>query len=184
MPDIALIPIIASFFGVSTNEFFDYNRLKTEKKVEDICTEAYKYRVCDPVKPEEILREGLKQFPATTSSSIISSTSSTPLSALNIYKATEQNFAARRFRSLHTAFSDEAVEIERNFSLSDKLQTPSHTIQTIQKFKFYQLLLTKIPANPLCLLHKSLILYLSSGKEPNWRMNKITLPDTTNAGKL
>ena len=63
MPDIVMIPAIASFFGVSTDELFDYNRLENEKKVEDICTEACKYRVCDPAKSEEILREGLKQFP-------------------------------------------------------------------------------------------------------------------------
>ena len=63
MPDIALIPAIASFFGISTDELFDYNRLENEKKVEDICDKAYKYRVCDPAKSEEILREGLKQFP-------------------------------------------------------------------------------------------------------------------------
>ena len=63
MPDIVLIPAIASFFGVSTDELFDYNRLETEKKVEDICNEAYKYRACDPAKSEVILREGLKLFP-------------------------------------------------------------------------------------------------------------------------
>ena len=63
MPDIALIPAIASFFGISTDELFDYNRLENEKKVEDICDEAYKYRESDPAKSEEILREGLKQFP-------------------------------------------------------------------------------------------------------------------------
>ena len=63
MPDIVMIPAIASFFGISTDELFDYNRLENEKKVEDICDKAYKYRVCDPAKSEEILREGLKQFP-------------------------------------------------------------------------------------------------------------------------
>lgn len=63
MPDIALIPAIASFFGISTDELFDYNRLEAEKKVEKICTEACKYRMSDPAKSEEILREGLKQFP-------------------------------------------------------------------------------------------------------------------------
>ena len=63
MPDIALIPAIASFFGISTDELFDYNRLEAEEKVENICDEAYKYRVSDPAKSEEILREGLRQFP-------------------------------------------------------------------------------------------------------------------------
>lgn len=63
MPDVALIPAIASFFGVSTDELFDYNRAEAEKKVESICTEAYKYRVSDPAKSEAILREGLSRFP-------------------------------------------------------------------------------------------------------------------------
>lgn len=33
--------------------------------------------------------------------------------ALNLYQATEQDFAAEGFRSLHEAFSDEAVRIEQ-----------------------------------------------------------------------
>lgn len=63
MPDISLIPVIASFFGVSTDELFDYNRLDAERKVDAICTEAYKCRESQPAKSEAILREGLKQFP-------------------------------------------------------------------------------------------------------------------------
>lgn len=63
MPDVALIPAIASFFEVSIDELFDYNRMEAEKKVEEICDEAYKYRMSDPAKSEEILRDGLKQFP-------------------------------------------------------------------------------------------------------------------------
>ena len=35
MPDVPLIPALASFFGVSTDELFDYNRLEAEKKVDD-----------------------------------------------------------------------------------------------------------------------------------------------------
>ena len=63
MPDVTMIPAIASFFGVSTDELFDYNRMENERKVDQICTAAYEYRVSDPAKSEEILREGLKQFP-------------------------------------------------------------------------------------------------------------------------
>ena len=63
MPDIMLIPAIASFFGVSTDDLFDYNRLETERKVKAICMEAYKCRETEPAKAEAILREGLKQFP-------------------------------------------------------------------------------------------------------------------------
>ncbi|MDO5423083.1 MAG: helix-turn-helix transcriptional regulator [Eubacteriales bacterium] len=63
LPDVSLIPVIASFFGVSTDDLFDYNRLEAERKVEAICLEAYQYRANDPAKSEAILREGLKQFP-------------------------------------------------------------------------------------------------------------------------
>lgn len=63
MPDVALIPVLASFFGVSTDELFDYNRLEVEQKIEEICIEAAKFRETDPTKSESMLREGLKQFP-------------------------------------------------------------------------------------------------------------------------
>lgn len=63
MPDVTLIPAIASFFDVSTDDLFDYNRLEAERKVADICEKAYEYRFSDPVKSEAILREGLKQYP-------------------------------------------------------------------------------------------------------------------------
>ena len=63
-PDVSLIPSIASFFGVSIDELFDYNTLENEQKVDTICREAARYRLNDPAHAEEILREGLKQFPA------------------------------------------------------------------------------------------------------------------------
>ena len=63
MPDVMLIPAIASFFGVSTDELFDYDRMQIEKKVEEIVTEAAGLRRSDPRKAEKILRKGLKQFP-------------------------------------------------------------------------------------------------------------------------
>ncbi len=63
MPDVAMIPAIASFFGVSTDELFDFNLFETEKQVEAICHEAYKYRFTDGARSEKILREGLQRFP-------------------------------------------------------------------------------------------------------------------------
>ena len=63
MPDVAMIPVIAYFFGVSTDELFDYNRLEAEQNIESICREAYKYRESNPAKSEAMLREGLKQYP-------------------------------------------------------------------------------------------------------------------------
>lgn len=64
VPDVNLIPSIASFFGVSIDELFDYNVLENEQKIHDICREAAQYRLDDPIRAEEILREGLKQFPS------------------------------------------------------------------------------------------------------------------------
>ena len=63
MPDVALIPAIASFFGVSTDELFDFNRYEAEEKVMAICREAWKIRDERPEEAEAILRRGLKQFP-------------------------------------------------------------------------------------------------------------------------
>ena len=63
MPDVTMIPAIASFFGVSTDELFDFNLFETEKQVEAICDEAYKYRFTDGPKSERILRDGLQRFP-------------------------------------------------------------------------------------------------------------------------
>ena len=63
MPDVATIPAIASFFGVSTDELFDFNLYETQKQVEAICHEAYKYRFTDGAKSEKILRDGLQRFP-------------------------------------------------------------------------------------------------------------------------
>lgn len=62
-PDITLIPAIASFFGVSIDELFDYNYYEMEKKVEEIVDESCQYRGKDDQKCEEILREGLKKYP-------------------------------------------------------------------------------------------------------------------------
>ena len=63
MPDVTIIPAIASFFGVSTDELFDFNLFEMEKQVEEICDEAYKYRFTDSAKSERILRDGLQRFP-------------------------------------------------------------------------------------------------------------------------
>jgi len=63
MPDVTLIPAIASFFGVSTDELFDFNLFETEMQVKKICDEACKYRYSDGERAEKILRNGLKRFP-------------------------------------------------------------------------------------------------------------------------
>ena len=63
MPDVTMIPAISSFFGISTDELFDFNLLEIEQQVEEICHHAYKYRFTDAKRSEQILREGLKRFP-------------------------------------------------------------------------------------------------------------------------
>ncbi len=64
MPDVTMIPAIASFFRVSTDELFDFNLFELEKAVDAICYEAYKYRYDgDMEKSEQILQEGLQRYP-------------------------------------------------------------------------------------------------------------------------
>lgn len=63
MPDVTMIPAIASFFGVSTDELFDFNLFEMEQQISEICQEAYKYRFADTPKSERILRDGLQRFP-------------------------------------------------------------------------------------------------------------------------
>ena len=63
MPDITLVPAIASFFGVSTDELFDYNHFEMEKRVNEIIEESLPFRGVDDAKCEAILREGLKKYP-------------------------------------------------------------------------------------------------------------------------
>jgi len=63
MPDVTMIPAIASFFGVSTDELFDFNLFEMEKQVEEICHKSWECRDDDPAKAERILRDGLQRFP-------------------------------------------------------------------------------------------------------------------------
>ena len=63
MPDVTMIPAIASFFGVSTDELFDFNLYEIEKNVDAIVTEHTKYWDTDLKKSEQIIRDGLKKYP-------------------------------------------------------------------------------------------------------------------------
>lgn len=63
MPDVTMIPAIASFFGVSTDELFDFNLYEIEKNVETIVYEYNQYWKKDMQKCEQILRKGLKKYP-------------------------------------------------------------------------------------------------------------------------
>ena len=63
MPDVTLIPAIAAFLEVSTDELFDFNLVKLEQKVMEIVGKAADLRDKDPKKAEAILLQGLHQFP-------------------------------------------------------------------------------------------------------------------------
>ena len=63
MPDVTMIPAIASFFDVSTDELFDFNRMEQEKKIQQLCGDAAEYRFTAPERAEAMLRDALKQYP-------------------------------------------------------------------------------------------------------------------------
>lgn len=63
MPDVAMIPAIASFFNVSTDELFDFNRLDTERKVQQACWDIADWRSENPENAEKAYRDLLKQYP-------------------------------------------------------------------------------------------------------------------------
>lgn len=63
LPDVAMIPAIASFFEVSTDELFDFNRLETERKVQQLCWDIAEWRNDRPEDAERAYRDLLKQYP-------------------------------------------------------------------------------------------------------------------------
>lgn len=63
LPDITLAPVLASYFGVSMDELFDFNRKEIECAVKEITDEAYAFRESDPAESKRILEEGLKTYP-------------------------------------------------------------------------------------------------------------------------
>ena len=63
MPDVTMIPAIASFFSVSTDELFNFNLYEIEKNVDAIVDEYSKYWYADKAKAEQVIRDGLKKYP-------------------------------------------------------------------------------------------------------------------------
>ena len=63
MPDVTMIPAIACFFEVSTDELFDFNRLETEQKVQQMCWDIADWRNERPEEAEKAYRGLLKQYP-------------------------------------------------------------------------------------------------------------------------
>lgn len=65
LPDVTLIPAIACFFEVSTDELFDFNRLETEQKVQQACWDIADWRNDRPEEAEKAYRDLLKQYPGS-----------------------------------------------------------------------------------------------------------------------
>lgn len=62
-PDVVMIPAIASFFDISTDELFDFNRLESEQRILRECYEIADYRDREPERAEREYRALLKQYP-------------------------------------------------------------------------------------------------------------------------
>lgn len=63
LPDITLVPVLASYFGVSMDELFDFNLKEIEHAVRIITEKASQYRENNPAESRRILEEGLKKYP-------------------------------------------------------------------------------------------------------------------------
>lgn len=63
LPDIALAPLLARYFGVSLDTLFDFNSEKVNEEALAIAKESWQYRGEDNDKAREILEEGLKKYP-------------------------------------------------------------------------------------------------------------------------
>lgn len=64
-PDMTMIPVLAGFFKVSLDDLFDFDVNKVDKEIEDIRLEYSKYFWSSFEKAEQILLDGLKQYPAS-----------------------------------------------------------------------------------------------------------------------
>lgn len=63
LPDIALVPSIANYFGVTLDELFDFHLEEVREKAFEIAKESWEYRSSDPDKARELLKNGLKNYP-------------------------------------------------------------------------------------------------------------------------
>lgn len=64
LPDITLAPLLASYFGVSMDELFDFSLDENTREVDEIVDAAYKFRESDPTQARRMLEEGLERYPA------------------------------------------------------------------------------------------------------------------------
>ncbi len=62
-PDMATVPAIARYFGVSLDTLFDYNVAEIQEKVDKIKEEAAKYFNSDPKRYAQTMKDALKIYP-------------------------------------------------------------------------------------------------------------------------
>ena len=63
LPDIALAPVLATYFGVSMDELFDYDVQKIAEEALAIAKETWPLRESDPAAGKKIIYEGLEKYP-------------------------------------------------------------------------------------------------------------------------
>lgn len=63
-PDMAQIPVLANFFGVSLDELFCYDVAQLNKRIDGIIAEARNYFWSAPETCKEIYTDALKEYPA------------------------------------------------------------------------------------------------------------------------
>lgn len=63
LPDITLIPVLANYFGVSTDEVLCYDSTEKENEIKNLVDKSYEFRETDPEEGRRILEEGLKKYP-------------------------------------------------------------------------------------------------------------------------
>ena len=63
-PDMAQIPVLANFFGVSLDELFCYDVAQLNKRIDEIIATAKKYFWSAPDKCKEVYLNALKEYPS------------------------------------------------------------------------------------------------------------------------
>lgn len=63
LPDITLIPVIANYFGVSTDEVLCYDSTEKDNEIKNLVDKSYEFRETDPEEGRRILETGLKKYP-------------------------------------------------------------------------------------------------------------------------
>lgn len=63
LPDITLLPALARFFGITVDRLLSWDREDADAAVQAIQQAFYRLMDEDPTAAEQVLREGLRQYP-------------------------------------------------------------------------------------------------------------------------